>query len=80
MLLEHCRYFPDPPESDTRWELRAVLADLRHLQGFLRTLGNQHKESSLSPEDAALSRYAGFQSVKVRRLADRIEQRLAVGS
>ena len=76
MLLEHCRYFPDPPESDTRRELRAALADMRHLQGFLRTLGNQHKASSLSPDDRALSRYAGLQSVKIRRLADRIAQRL----
>jgi hypothetical protein len=25
MLLEHCRYFPDPPESETRWELRAAV-------------------------------------------------------
>jgi hypothetical protein len=80
MVLEHCRYFPDPPESDVRRELRAALADLRHLQGFLRTLGNQRKASSLGPEDTALSRYAAKQSGKVRRLTDRIEQRLAVGS
>ena len=80
MLLEHARYFSDPPESPTRRELRAALADLRHVQGFLRTLGNQHRESSLDPQDAALSRYAGLQSGKVRRLADRIEQRLGVGS
>ncbi len=76
MLLEHVRYFPDPPESSVRWELRAALADLRHLQGFFRTLGNQRKASSLDAQDAALSRYAGLQSAKVRRLADRIADRL----
>ena len=76
MLLEHCQNFPDAPESVIRSELRAALADLRHAQGFLQTLGNQHRESSLAPQDAALSRYAGLQSLKLRRLADRVAQRL----
>ena len=78
IILEFSRYFPNREESPTRQDLRAGLADLRHLQGFLRVVGRQHRDNVLSPEDAALSRYAGIQAVKLRRIANRIEQRLQV--
>ncbi|HVR97051.1 MAG TPA: hypothetical protein VMW27_10575, partial [Thermoanaerobaculia bacterium] len=35
MLLESYQRWPAWPESSTRTEMRAAVADMRHLQGFL---------------------------------------------
>lgn len=64
------------PDSATRWELRAALGDLRYLQGFLDAVGQEHRLSSLTAEDAGLSRYARAQAVRVRKIADGLEERL----
>lgn len=42
---------PDHSEGETHSELRAALADLRHLHGFLFSLGQEHVVWSLSPAD-----------------------------
>jgi hypothetical protein len=42
-----------------RAELAAALADLRHLQGFLSSVGREHEVSSLSDANDALSIFAG---------------------
>ncbi|HWM91416.1 MAG TPA: hypothetical protein VN493_11685 [Thermoanaerobaculia bacterium] len=36
MVNEHRQYWPEPAVKSPRRELRAVLADLRHLEGYLR--------------------------------------------
>jgi hypothetical protein len=76
MALECAHSWPHQPEGDTRAELRAALADLRHLEGFLTALGQEHIVSSLEDEDAALSRFAARQAIAVGRIADRIEEEL----
>ena len=65
------------PESATRTELRAAGADLRHLQGFLRSVGRERDVSSLDAEDAYLSLMAGKLSRKLGRMAEWIERELA---
>src|ERR1043165_1633789 len=69
--------WPHHPEGETRAELRAALADLRHLEGFLGAVGREHVLSSLNPSDEALSRFAESQAIEVGRMADRIEEELA---
>jgi hypothetical protein len=69
--------WPDWPETTTRTELRAAAADLRHLEGFLATVGREHEVASLSSEDARLSRIAARQAGEVAKVARRIEEALA---
>jgi hypothetical protein len=66
-------------ESSTRSELRAALADLRFLQGFLGAVGDEQRLSSLTEKDNALSRFAAGQADKLARIADRIEEELGQG-
>jgi hypothetical protein len=77
MILESYGNWPSWTESPTRTELRAAVADLRHLEGFLGSIGREHRLSSLSSEDAALSQSAARVAVEVGKLADRIEHELA---
>jgi hypothetical protein len=64
------------PEGETRAELRAALADLRHLEGFLASVGREHRVSSLSSADEALSEFAERQTLELSRIADGIEEAL----
>lgn len=75
--LERTDQGPARPESLTRSELRAALADLRFVEGFLGAVGQGHVVSSLSSDDTTLSRFAAGQALKLSRIADEIEQ--AVG-
>jgi|SRR5579863_695831 len=63
--------------SLTRAELRAVLADLRYLEGYLSLLGRSSKECSLLPADDALARFAGRLAGKVGALARSVAERLS---
>ena len=77
LSLESAPSWPHYPEGETRSELRAALADLRHLEGFLSGVGQEHVVSSLGDDDDALSRFAQRQAQKLSRIAEEIEQ--AVG-
>jgi len=77
LSLECASSWPHYPEGETRSELRAALADLRHLEGFLSGVGQEHAVSSLSAADDALSRFAARQAQKLSKIAEEIEQ--AVG-
>jgi hypothetical protein len=79
MILESYNPWPGWPESSTRTEMRAALADLRHLEGFLGAVGREHVASSLSRPDDRLSRFAARQAAEVARIAHRIETELAAG-
>jgi hypothetical protein len=63
-------------EAHTRTELRAALADLRHLQGQLAAIGLEAEMASLPPDDEALARFAGQQAAVLGALGDVIEGRL----
>jgi hypothetical protein len=77
MILESYNPWPGWPESSTRTELRAAVADLRHLEGFLGAVGREHVASSLARADERLSRFAARQAAEVARIAHRIEAELA---
>lgn len=76
LSLECAELWPHHPEGVTRSELRAALADLRHLEGFLSGVGQEHVVSSLSEEDSALSRFASQQALELGRIAQEIERTL----
>ena len=77
VALECAGSWPDRPEGSTHAELSAALADLRHLQGFLASVGREHLVSSLDFEATALSQFAARQSGEVETIANRIEDELA---
>lgn len=80
LSLECAPSWPHHPEGETRSELRAALADLRHLEGFLSGVGQEHVVSSLGDDDDALSRFAARQAQKVARIAEEIEQAIGEGA
>jgi hypothetical protein len=71
--LELAGKWPTGPESSTRGELRAVLADLRHAESFIATVANSRNVSSLGPEDERLSLTADELSRMVGRTCRVIE-------
>ena len=77
MILESYNPWPGWPESSTRTELRAAVADMRHLQGFLASVGQERKLSSLDVEDAFLSNLAAKLAPQLGKLAGWIEDGLA---
>src|SRR3954470_13151418 len=70
LSLTHAEDWPHHSEGETRAELSAALADLRHLQGFLSSVGREHEISSLSDADDALSIFAGEQAGELARIGD----------
>jgi hypothetical protein len=72
--------WPHHPEGETRAELRAALADLRHLEGFLSSIGRERVVSSLSSADEALSEFAEGQALELSRIAEGIEEALGAGA
>jgi hypothetical protein len=76
LSLECAEGWPHRPEGETRAELSAALADLRHLQGFLSAVGREREISSLSDADDVLSLFAGEQAGELARIGDEIERAL----
>jgi hypothetical protein len=77
LLLDTPAEWPGWPESSTRMEMRAAVADLRHLQGFLASVGREREVSSLDPEDAYLSNLAAKLARQIGHAADGIDRELA---
>lgn len=77
MLLECYGDWPEWPESSTRMELRAAVADLRHLTGFLAAVGQEARLSDLSRGDRRLANHASGAARVLNRLANSIENKLA---
>lgn len=76
LVLESYGRWPAWPESATRTELRAALADLRHLEGFLASVGREQVVSLLADDDARLSALAADQAREVARVADALAEAL----
>jgi hypothetical protein len=76
LALGASHQWPDWPESPTRTELRAALADLRHLRGFLHAVGREHEVSSLAPPDIVLSQLAAEKARELARIVEELERRL----
>jgi hypothetical protein len=76
LVLEYYRHWPNWLEGVTATELRAAVADLRHLEGYLGAVGREHEEASLTEPEMALSRLAARKAGELTRIADEIEQAL----
>jgi hypothetical protein len=74
--LERVDLWPKRPESSTRAELLAAVADLRFLEGYLGAVGQEHVISSLSSGDNALSQRAAGWALEVGGIAAQIEEEL----
>jgi hypothetical protein len=71
-VLEYWQYWPDQPEGQVRGALRAAVADMRHVQGFL--LDWAHPETSYGgAHEAHLGKVGGDVARKLGELADRLE-------
>jgi hypothetical protein len=67
---------PPHPEGWARAQVRAAVADLRHMQGFLDSLTQEAEGASLEPYEEHLYRYAGARSAVLGTIADEIEAQL----
>jgi len=81
LLLEHSGEdgWPEWQESTTRTELRAAVGDMRHLQGFLASIGQERHVSSLDAGDAKLSKHASKVARLLNQVASTLERKLATG-
>jgi len=72
--------WPDWPEGAAVAELRAAVADLRHLESFLTGIGRGDEEAPLTEAETVLSRLAARQALELSRIADEIDAALDVAA
>ena len=80
MMLESYDRWPEWQETSTRTEMRAAVADMRHLQGFLASVGKERHVSSLDAGDARFSKHASRVARLLKQVADTMEHKLAKGA
>ena len=76
LVLESGPLMPDHPEGWVRTQVRAALAELRYLQGFLASLTQEAEGASLEPYEEHLYRFAGARAEVLAQAADEIEAQL----
>jgi hypothetical protein len=80
LMLDTPAEWPGWRESATKTEMRAAAADLRHLQGFLASVGRERDVSSLDAEDAYLSTVAAKLARQIGHAAGRDRARAGGGA
>lgn len=65
---------PELPRPWTHMRLRAVAADLRFLEEFLRAVAEDRFQASLDEEEGRLAERAEAWAVKLGRIAQRMEE------
>lgn len=76
MALEYRGYWPDQPEGFIRSDLRALVADLRVIQGHLASIGNPEMTSPNTKHEEHHAAVAGRLAEDVRHVADTLELEL----
>jgi len=76
MGLEYVQHWPVEPDGAFFHQVRAVLADLRHLEGWLSHLDSQRAEASLSDDEEALSALCGSLVADLRRIGDAVQAKI----
>jgi hypothetical protein len=76
MVTEYWQFWPSEPEGSFRHGARAVIADMRHIQGYLTYLGLEKEASALPPFEAHLSRKCPDLAVRIKEIADSLEKEL----
>jgi hypothetical protein len=74
LILEFWQYWPPQPEGAVQAGIRAAVADLRHVQGFL---SKGPAASYETPLDAHLTRVGSEVALEVGKQADRLERDLS---
>ena len=75
LTLEYWQYWPDQPEGQLRASLRAAVADMRHVQGFLSEWAAP-ETSPGSAHEEHLAKVGGGIAGDLGVLADRLEMEL----
>jgi len=78
LVLEAAHVMPVHPEGWIRIHVRAAVADLRFLQGFLAFLAEERGEVELPAGEAELCQTAGEKALSLGEIADAIEAQLAL--
>jgi len=73
LALEHAQYWPREPDGAFRHQARAVLADLRHLEGWLAHLDQERESSALTAEEDRLSTLCGTFIPALKSIGDALE-------
>jgi hypothetical protein len=79
LILEAAHVMPAPPEGWVRTHLRAAVADLRFLQGFLAFVGEERDDAGMPEGEEDLCRAVARNARSLGRIADVIEARLGGG-
>ena len=74
-VLEYWQHWPDQPEGQLRAALRAAVADVRHVQGFLAEWAGPDTSHD-SPQEEHLAKIGGEIARKLGELADRLDGEL----
>jgi hypothetical protein len=72
LILEYWKNWPDQPEGTLRGGLRAAIADLRHVQGFIAEWTGPDA-SFESAHEEHLAKVGGGIALEVGKLVDRLE-------
>jgi hypothetical protein len=76
LILEAAHVMPGPPEGWVRAHLRAAVADLRFLQGFLAFVGDERQNTDMPADEEDLCRTVARNARSLGKIADVIEARL----
>jgi hypothetical protein len=69
----------DLPEEDgpwTRWEVATALGEMRYLEGYLGSIWDEHRVSSLPEHVEELSKFAGGISAELAEVSRHLEEGL----
>lgn len=80
LALEYRGQWPDHPEGVIRSDLRALVADLRVIQGHLESLADPANASPSNAQEESHLATAGRIAVDVRHAADTLELELGPGT
>jgi hypothetical protein len=78
MAWEFAPHWPAVPGGSFRNDVRASIADLRHLQGYLSHLSRQQKATVLTAEETCLGQVCGRLAAGVKGIADTLERELEI--
>jgi len=76
LILETPSMRQDYPPPSTRWEMVAVLSELRFLQGYLSTVSASRRLSSLPEKVEKLCEFAGGLAWELSGMGDRLNDEL----
>jgi len=76
LILESAHVMPALPEGWVHGNLRAALADLRFVQGFLAFVGEERGSDGMTAEEEALCRTVSRKARALRKIADALAAEL----